>query len=129
MIVYIDKVHTYHIHFPIFRYILKIDDDVFINPGVLKHFLQKRQSSKKDRKLIMCRIHRHISVIRFHSKWRVTYDEYAKRFYPPYCQGWVVLYSPDVVFQLYKESQSANKYFWIDDVFVTGKTSNLRYLI
>lgn len=30
-----------------------------------------------------------------------------------------MLYSPDVVFQLYKEAQSAS-YFWIDDVFVTG---------
>jgi len=113
-------------YFPIFRYILKSDDDVFINPRALKHFLQYRQSSKKDRKLLLCRVNRLMPVIRFESKWRVTTDEYAESFYPTYCQGWIALYSPDVVFQLYKESQSANKYFWVDDVFVTGKTSNAR---
>ena len=39
--------------------------------------------------------------------------------YPAYCAGWAVLYSPDVVFLLYREAQRT-KYFWIDDVHVTG---------
>jgi hypothetical protein len=39
--------------------------------------------------------------------------------YPTYCAGWAVLYSPDVVFLLYREAQRA-EYFWIDDVHITG---------
>jgi hypothetical protein len=39
--------------------------------------------------------------------------------YPVHCAGWDVLYSPDVVFLLYREAQRTD-YFWIDDVHVTG---------
>ena len=45
--------------------------------------------------------------------------EYPGRMYPPYCAGWFVLYSPDVVILLYREAQRT-EYFWIDDVHVTG---------
>ncbi|EFA01052.2 Lactosylceramide 1,3-N-acetyl-beta-D-glucosaminyltransferase-like Protein [Tribolium castaneum] len=45
--------------------------------------------------------------------------EYAAKTYPPYCPGWAVLYSPDVVFDLYREAQKTD-YFWIDDVHITG---------
>jgi len=104
------------------RYVLKTDDDVFVNPGALIHFLRNGLSSYGARRLILCQYHVNGLVRRsYRSKWRVSYSEYPGRFYPPYCQGWAVLYSPDVVFQLYKESQMSS-YFWIDDVFVTGKT-------
>lgn len=41
------------------------------------------------------------------------------RNYPTYCPGWTLLYSPDVIFALYKEAQKAD-YFWIDDIHITG---------
>ena len=37
----------------------------------------------------------------------------------PYCAGCVVIYSPDVVFLLYREAQRTG-YFWIDDVHMAG---------
>lgn len=49
--------------------------------------------------------------------------EYPGRFYPDYCTGWAILYSPDTVFRLYKEAQRS-EYFWIDDVHVTGTLLN-----
>lgn len=55
----------------------------------------------------------------YRSKWRVSGKEYAGRYYPPYCPGYSIVYSPDVVFRLYKEAQRS-KYFWIDDVHITG---------
>ncbi|XP_055847176.1 beta-1,3-galactosyltransferase 1 [Episyrphus balteatus] len=55
----------------------------------------------------------------YRSKWRVSGKEYAGRYYPPYCPGYSIVYSPDVVFRLYKEAQHS-KYFWIDDVHITG---------
>jgi len=45
--------------------------------------------------------------------------EYPGKMYPSFCAGWVVLYSPDVVFLLYREAQRS-EYFWIEDVHVTG---------
>jgi len=53
------------------------------------------------------------------SKWRVSPREFLGRHYPTYCPGWVVLYSQDVAHKLYKEVQH-EKFFWIDDVLVTG---------
>ena len=45
--------------------------------------------------------------------------QYPGRLYPPYCAGWVEIYSPDVVFLLYREAQRT-AYFWIDDVHMAG---------
>lgn len=53
------------------------------------------------------------------SKWRVTHDEYSERWYPPYCMGWVILYSPDTALALSNEALK-EPYFWIDDVHITG---------
>lgn len=55
----------------------------------------------------------------FRSKWRVSYDEYKQRYFPNHCPGFSILYSSDIVPQLYQKAQSL-PYFWIDDVFITG---------
>lgn len=55
----------------------------------------------------------------YRSKWRVSYKEYSERYYPPYCPGYAIIYSPDIVFRLYTAAQNS-KYFWIDDVHITG---------
>lgn len=46
-------------------------------------------------------------------------EEFAENVYPPYCSGWTVIYSQDVVFPLYKAAQKT-KYFWVDDAHITG---------
>ncbi|KAI8129342.1 3-N-acetyl-beta-D-glucosaminyltransferase A, Lactosylceramide 1 [Lucilia cuprina] len=55
----------------------------------------------------------------YRSKWRVSFKEYSERYYPPYCPGYAIIYSPDIIFRLYKAAQNF-KYFWIDDVHITG---------
>lgn len=55
----------------------------------------------------------------YRSKWRVSYSEYPNRWYPIYCRGWAIVYSPDVIYKLYTEAQ-VTPYFWIDDVHITG---------
>ena len=39
--------------------------------------------------------------------------------YPPYCSGWLVIYRPSVSQRLVAHLDRA-RFFWIDDVFVTG---------
>lgn len=60
----------------------------------------------------------------FRSKWRVSPSEYAGRWFPPYCAGWVIVYSHDVAQSLYMQIQK-EPYFWIDDVHITGTTVQL----
>lgn len=55
----------------------------------------------------------------YRSKWRVSFKEYSERYYPPYCPGYAIIYSPDIIFRLYTAAQKS-KYFWIDDVHITG---------
>lgn len=109
---------TYHC--PGAKYVLKIDDDVFVNVPYLKEFLTREMSALGARQLVLCGVVSSSIVKRsYRSKWRVSPREYADRWYPNYCMGWVILYSPDAVFQLYREAQRT-PYFWIDDVHVTG---------
>lgn len=109
---------TYHC--PSAKYVLKIDDDVFVNTPFLKDFLSRELSPLGARRLVLCDVLPSAIVKRsYRSKWRVSPREYADRWYPDYCMGWAILYSPDTVFLLYREAQRS-PYFWIDDVHVTG---------
>lgn len=113
------KYATYHCSQA--KYILKTDDDVFVNMPLLKNFLTVDLSPFGASNVLFCTVKKDTKVLRsYRSKWRVGFEEYPLRTYPPYCPGWVILYSPDVVFTLYKAAQDTPKVFWIDDVHITG---------
>ncbi|XP_036337314.1 uncharacterized protein LOC118747360 [Rhagoletis pomonella] len=70
--------------------------------------------------LLFCKTTINAQVKRsYRSKWRVNVREYAGRYYPPYCPGFAIIYSPDVALALYNAAQ-VSTYFWIDDVHITG---------
>lgn len=109
---------TYHC--PSAKYILKLDDDVFVHIHAMLDFLTRGLSPWGARRLILCDLLSTGVVKRsWRSKWRVSPQEYPGRRYPSYCAGWAILYSPDSVFLLYREAQK-EPYFWIDDVHITG---------
>uniref|UniRef100_A0A182RQX3 Hexosyltransferase n=1 Tax=Anopheles funestus TaxID=62324 RepID=A0A182RQX3_ANOFN len=104
-------------HCPGAHYVLKTDDDVFINTPVLYNALAR---VVPQRNLLLCQLVTKLSVKRTHrSKWFVSWREYPARYYPPHCPGYSILYSPDVAWQLYREAQR-QPFFWIDDVHITG---------
>uniref|UniRef100_A0A182PDR8 Hexosyltransferase n=1 Tax=Anopheles epiroticus TaxID=199890 RepID=A0A182PDR8_9DIPT len=104
-------------HCPGAQYVLKTDDDVFINTPVLYNALQR---VVPQRNLLLCQLVTKLSVKRTHrSKWFVSWREYPSRYYPPHCPGYSILYSPDVAWKLYREAQR-QPFFWIDDVHITG---------
>uniref|UniRef100_A0A182M3G7 Hexosyltransferase n=1 Tax=Anopheles culicifacies TaxID=139723 RepID=A0A182M3G7_9DIPT len=104
-------------HCPGAHYVLKTDDDVFINTPVLYNALAW---VVPQRNLLLCQLVPKLSAKRTHrSKWYVSWREYPLRYYPPYCPGYSILYSPDVVRLLYREAQR-QPFFWIDDVHITG---------
>lgn len=105
---------------PQVKYILKTDDDVFVNMPTVMSFLNVALSAWGSRKLMLCTPFENPQVKRsYRSKWRVSFKEFPDKYYPTYCPGWAVIYSPDVVFRLYREAQRS-EYFWIDDVHITG---------
>lgn len=63
---------------------------------------------------------RDLKVKRQHqNKWYVQKTEYHNDSYPMFLSGWFYITTPKVCQKL--EMQSKNtKYFWIDDVYVTG---------
>lgn len=102
------------------KFILKADDDIFVNTPFLMKFLSKDIFPHGARKLILCSVYLRSSVKRsYRSKWRVSPIEYKDSYYPTYCAGFGIIYSSEVMMQLYEKAQKS-KYFWIDDVFITG---------
>lgn len=111
------------------KYVLKTDDDIFVNMPTMLGFLNYGLSPDGADNLMLCVLIRKAMVLRsYRSKWRVSFKEYPYRQYPPYCIGWAILYSPDVVFALYKAAQ-INKYFWIDDVHITGILADQTHIV
>lgn len=111
------------------KYVLKTDDDIFVNMPTMLGFLNYGLSPNGADNLMLCVLIRNAMVLRsYRSKWRVSFKEYPYREYPPYCIGWAILYSPDVVFALYKAAQ-VNSYFWIDDVHVTGILADKEHIV
>lgn len=107
------------------KYILKIDDDIFANIPKLEQFLIEDISPFGAKDVLMCAIIRKARALRsFRSKWRITFDEYPDRYYPQFCRGMAILYSRDVLFNLYRKAQENRKYVKLDDVFYTGITAD-----
>ncbi|CAG9864339.1 unnamed protein product [Phyllotreta striolata] len=107
-------------HCPQAKYVLKTDDDVFVNMPSMKNFLRYDLSPYGVGGGLFCTPRYNSLVLRsYRSKWRVSFSEYPEKFYPTYCPGWTLLYSPDVALGLYKEAQ-ISEYFWIDDIHLTG---------
>ncbi|XP_059614862.1 beta-1,3-galactosyltransferase 5 [Phlebotomus argentipes] len=99
------------------HFLLKTDDDVFVNSPTMFDFLE---NGVDRRRLVACYEVSGARVKRsFRSKWRVSTKEYPGKYYPAYCPGFSIIYSPDAVVMLYREAQRS-PYFWIDDVHVTG---------
>lgn len=105
------------------RYLLKTDDDVFVNTPLMYNYLESpsplHQKFQQGRLMFCYEIARAKVKRTFRSKWRVSYDEYMASYYPNHCPGFSILYSADVVLQLYQKAQKL-PYFWIDDVHITG---------
>nr|XP_022919689.1 beta-1,3-galactosyltransferase 5-like [Onthophagus taurus] len=108
-------------HCPEVKYVLKTDDDVFVNINATILFIKSEFSPPIGvSNLLLCKVIKNAKVFRsFRSKWRVSVKEYSRKRYPTYCTGFAILYSNDVLFQLYKNAQEM-EYFWIDDVHITG---------
>ena len=97
-----------------FQYLLKADDDVFVNPYLLMDYLRKPDTPKT--KFYTGRCKYNAPAVR-KGKYKVSWDEYNKTTYPGYCLGAYVL-SSDLVHRLVDLFDPSTKPFRFEDVYI-----------
>lgn len=112
------------------QFLLKLDDDIFVNYPLLVRFLKDRYPrslvdplvTRTGQRLIAGFLQRHMQVIRnTTSKWFVSESEFPRPFYEDFSSGWAYLTTIDTVDGLLDQASMRDKHFWIDDVYVTGE--------
>lgn len=102
------------------KFVLKTDEDTLVNIYNLIKFLLEKHRTSATKDFVYCSVFQRIAPRRDkEDKWYVSYDEFSRDLYPPYCEGFAYIMSTDLVPKLYNESLYT-KYYWIDDVYVTG---------
>jgi beta-1,3-galactosyltransferase 1 len=100
-------------------YILKTDDDIFVNMYTLiRHMQHLHKNPNNTHSLLMCAVWYGMPVMRT-GKWKVTKEEWKDDYYPTYCSGSAFVLSTDVAIKLYKTSYHV-PFFWVDDFYITG---------
>ncbi|KAK6644897.1 hypothetical protein RUM43_001173 [Polyplax serrata] len=99
------------------KYVIKMDHDIIFDFYRLNFLLRKLPRVKY---LLAGYILSHMKPIREpKNKWFVTKEEYPRDSYPNFLSGWFYITTPKVAQLLSKLSNNV-KYFWIDDLYVTG---------
>lgn len=106
-----------HTFCPKARFVMKSDDDMFINvPNLLKYI----QSLRGDRRQLFGRLVRGARPVRSKSsKYFAPISEYKDNVYPDYLSGTAYVMSADVAAKLFNVSQ-LTPLFFLEDVFITG---------
>ncbi|CAH1183831.1 unnamed protein product [Phaedon cochleariae] len=105
-------------HCPEVKYLVKLDDDVFVNMPNLKEFIHLYNLENANSTSILCSRMSGNPVLRS-GRWGVPVEEYPDEYYPDHCSGFAIIYPQRAVAALYAQAQKT-KYFWIDDAFVSG---------
>ncbi|XP_032686904.1 beta-1,3-galactosyltransferase 5 [Odontomachus brunneus] len=99
------------------QYIMKMDDDIVVN---MYGILDKLHDTVHKDSLIGYALKNMIPVRETANKWYVSRAEYSGSIYPDFVSGWMYIVHSKAARRLTNYAESSNKYFWIDDVFVTG---------
>ncbi|XP_015910540.1 beta-1,3-galactosyltransferase brn [Parasteatoda tepidariorum] len=100
-------------------FIVKVDDDVFVNTYALKDLLKSLEAEAYDMK-IWCLVWEGMPVMRNnHSKWSVSRERYPHDFYPKYCSGSAYVLNQRVLRGLLKH-HSRDNLIPFEDVYITG---------
>ena len=98
-----------------FQYLLKADDDVFVNPHLLMDYLRKPDTPKKKLYRGTCRYGKRPFR---RGKYGVSLEEYNRTTYPGFCNGPAYLLSSDMVHKLVEMFDISKKPFKLEDVYI-----------
>ncbi len=96
------------------KYLVKSDDDMFINLPSLINILHRRKLKRS-----IMGPHCSSSLALRRGKWALPMDTFPFRRYPPYEAGSAYVITSDIVRELFDTSQYVPSIF-IDDVYITG---------
>uniref|UniRef100_A0A1I8NRB9 Hexosyltransferase n=1 Tax=Stomoxys calcitrans TaxID=35570 RepID=A0A1I8NRB9_STOCA len=109
-------------HCPKAKYILKTDDDMFINVPKLLQFLD---AHSKDKRVIYGRLAKKWKPIRNKkSKYYISTGQFNAAVFPPFTTGPAYVLTSDIVHELYEKSLE-QVYLKLEDVFTTGIVAQL----
>lgn len=97
-------------------YLLKIDDDMFLN---LPRLLKELKAHPKMNSITGCKVSGAYPFRSAFSKWKISRDEYENDYYPEYMAGTAYLISGDIISSLYSAAKRV-PYFIFEDVYITG---------
>ena len=103
-----------------FEYLLKTDDDVFVNLPNIYNLLDSPEFTQHTR-LYLGRAQYYAPATR-KGKYAVTYEEYAKRNYPPFVGGGAAVFSHDVVESMIPFFH--RPVYKLDDIYVAMLVAN-----
>ncbi|KAK3108429.1 hypothetical protein FSP39_007820 [Pinctada imbricata] len=107
------------------KYILKTDDDVYVNIPGLKDLISTYSHLLETSVAGTCFLN--ITPDRnVNSKWYVSEEEYPKKTYPGYCSGTGYLLSANAANQIAAVSATV-PYFYLEDVYIGFCVSKLGY--
>ncbi|KAK3084706.1 hypothetical protein FSP39_017750 [Pinctada imbricata] len=98
------------------KYVLKVDDDMYINVENLVKVLEQRAVKNS---VLGFLIRGARPVQDKNSKWYTPRNAFNGDVYPDYCSGTAYVLSSDIVPKLFKVSQEI-PLFWLEDIFITG---------
>ncbi len=103
------------------RFVLKTDDDIFVNIFNVVHQLESTLKHEPNvRSFLMCLVWYRMKVVRdVKSKWYLSRKEFPDDYFPTYCSGSAFILTTDVIEAMYEASFKV-PFFWVDDYFVTG---------
>ena len=109
------------------RYVLKFDDDVFINSiRIFEYLLNVTNQTWTSRAIICYKVQKGRALIqRSEGKWKVDENEFKNHTHWPvtFCRGFFVIMTGDLLPDLY-EAAKTTPFLWIDDVYVYGMLAN-----
>ena len=98
-----------------FSFLLKADDDVFVDTARVISFLSEPATPRRE--FYTGHVMRKVEASRNTGKWYVSKAEYTERYYPDYCSGFAFILSYDVI-ALFVELFDFLPVFKIDDAYV-----------
>ncbi|XP_064099148.1 beta-1,3-galactosyltransferase 1-like [Macrobrachium nipponense] len=105
------------------NYVVKADDDAFIDVPGLKSLLERTfgADTPPPPRMLACNVLPAGTEPQREGKWAVSTRDYPWDEYPRYCAGLAYVATPDTVQQLYRAAHSdVSPRIWVDDVWVTG---------
>lgn len=105
---------------PSANFVLKTDDDTFVDVTNLEFMLDKFEFHKNVDFFYLCQVLVKQKVYRDHQKkWYLSKEDYEKDEFPPYCAGPVYLTNIPTI-QMVLQKVKKLPFLFIDDVLLTG---------